>query len=42
MTEPVYKLAHVDKAEIALASRKGLMVADSHLSKVTGLKLPTR
>ena len=30
MTEPAYKLAHVDKAKIALAARKGLMVADSH------------
>jgi hypothetical protein len=30
MTEPAYKLAHIDKAKIALAARKGLMVADSH------------
>jgi len=30
MTKPAYKLAHVDKKEIALAARKGLMVADSH------------
>ena len=30
MKEPAYKLAHVDKAKIALAARKGLMVADSH------------
>ncbi|RLA43914.1 MAG: hypothetical protein DRR42_21110 [Gammaproteobacteria bacterium] len=30
MTKPAYKLAHIDKAEIALAARKGLMVADSH------------
>jgi hypothetical protein len=30
MTKPVYKLAHIDKAQIALAARKALMVADSH------------
>ena len=30
MTKPAYKLAHIDKTEIALATRKGLMVADSH------------
>ena len=30
MTEPAYKLAHVDKTEIALAARKALMIADSH------------
>jgi hypothetical protein len=30
MTEPAYKLAHVDITEIALAARKALMVADSH------------
>jgi hypothetical protein len=30
MTNPVYKLAHIDKAKIALAARKALMVADSH------------
>jgi hypothetical protein len=30
MTEPAYKLAHIDIKEIALAARKGLMVADSH------------
>ena len=30
MTEPAYKLAHVDIAGIALAARKALMVADSH------------
>jgi len=30
MTKPAYKLAHVDKTEIVLAARKGLMVADSH------------
>ncbi len=30
MTKPAYKLAHLDKTEIALAARKGLMVADSH------------
>ena len=30
MTKPAYKLAHVDKAQIALAARKALMVADSH------------
>ena len=29
MTKPAHKLAHIDKAEIALAARKGLMVADS-------------
>jgi hypothetical protein len=30
MNEPAYKLAHIDAKEIALAARKGLMVADSH------------
>ena len=30
MTKPTYKLAHIDKTEIALAARKALMVADSH------------
>lgn len=30
MTKPAYKLAHIDKTEIARAARKGLMVADSH------------
>jgi hypothetical protein len=30
MTESAYKLAHIDKVEVALAARKGLMVADSH------------
>jgi hypothetical protein len=30
MTKLAYKLAHVDKAEIALAARKALMIADSH------------
>ena len=29
MTKPAYKLAHINKADIALAARKGLMVADS-------------
>jgi hypothetical protein len=32
MTKPAYKLAHIEKTEIALAARKGLMVADSHYS----------
>jgi hypothetical protein len=30
MTKPTYKLAHIDKTQIALAARKALMVADSH------------
>ena len=30
MTRPAYKLAHIDITDIALAARKGLMVADSH------------
>jgi len=31
MTKPAYKLAHINKAEIALAARKALMVADSQM-----------
>ena len=30
MTEPAYKLAHIDKTQVVLAARKALMVADSH------------
>ena len=30
MTKSAYKLAHVDRTEIALAARKALMVANSH------------
>jgi len=30
MTKPAHKLAHINKAEIELAARKGLMMADSH------------
>ena len=30
MTNPTYKLAHIDKTRIELAARKALMVADSH------------
>jgi len=30
MTKPSHKLAHINKAEIELAARKGLMMADSH------------
>jgi hypothetical protein len=30
MTEPAYKLAHIDKTQVVLAARKALMVADPH------------
>lgn len=30
MTKPAHKLAHINKAKIEQAARKGLMMADSH------------